>query len=96
MVLKGLPQNYKSFTKVVTQRERPMSFLEFKVSLRNYEDTENLHYDASTSKTPPSAVMFVKDKKQDKFKQNRWCDICKSSTHDTKYCRKLKDVQGKP
>ena len=41
MVLKGLPHMYKPFEVVVTQRHEVQTFSEFKVALRNYEDTEN-------------------------------------------------------
>ena len=40
MVLKGLPAEYKPFVVVITQSEKQMSFTEFKVALRNFEDTE--------------------------------------------------------
>ncbi|GFR58842.1 CCHC-type zinc finger, nucleic acid binding protein a [Elysia marginata] len=51
MTLKGLPSHFKSFTTVVTQKEQQqrMTFTNFKIALRNYEDTEkfspsqNLH-----------------------------------------------------
>ena len=93
MLLKGLPQSYKSFTTVITQREKPISFPDFKISLRNYEDTEKLGQQnhASSSKAP--SVMTVSDRKSGN--QKRWCEICKATTHDTKYCRKLKDFQAK-
>ena len=44
MVLKGLPNSFKPFSTVVTQKDNPMTFSEFKVALRNYEDTEKLCY----------------------------------------------------
>ena len=40
MILKGLPQDYKTFTTVVTQRDTPMNFTEFKVAIRNFEENE--------------------------------------------------------
>ena len=39
MVIKGLPAEYKPFTTVVTQKDKAISFSEFKVSLRSYEET---------------------------------------------------------
>ena len=39
-VLKGLPEQYKPFVVVVTQREKTHTFTEFKSSLRSFEDTE--------------------------------------------------------
>ena len=41
MVLKGLPPQFKSFVVVVTQSDKDWSFKDLKVSLRDYEDTEN-------------------------------------------------------
>ena len=45
MVLKGLPIEYKTFTAVVTQRDADdaLTFSDFKVLLRNYEDTEKVY-----------------------------------------------------
>ncbi|CAM1301865.1 Uncharacterised protein r2_g1167 [Pycnogonum litorale] len=40
MVLKGLPDSFKSFVVVVTQNDKTQSFCDFKVALRNFEDTE--------------------------------------------------------
>ena len=40
MALKGLPESYKTFSTVVSQREKAMTFPEFKNALRNYEETE--------------------------------------------------------
>ncbi|KAK3786290.1 hypothetical protein RRG08_060215, partial [Elysia crispata] len=37
---KGLLSCFKPFSTVITQREHPLSFLKFKVALRNFEDTE--------------------------------------------------------
>ena len=41
MVLKGLPPQFKSFVAVITQTDKNWTFRELKVSLRDYEDTEN-------------------------------------------------------
>ena len=38
MVLKGLPEEYKSFVVVTTQSEKQQTFREFKVDLRSFED----------------------------------------------------------
>ena len=40
IVLKGLPNEYHTFSLFITQSEREMSFQEFKVSLRNFEENE--------------------------------------------------------
>ena len=41
MVLKGFPSNFKHFTMVITQK-KTLTFSEFKVSLRSYEETEHM------------------------------------------------------
>ena len=40
MVLKGFPLNFKPFTTVITQKKKILTFSEFKVCLRSYEETE--------------------------------------------------------
>jgi len=40
VVLKALPAEYKPFVVVITQSEKQMSFTEFRVALRDFEDTE--------------------------------------------------------
>lgn len=40
MVLKGLPISYKPFVVVTTQSEKQLTFADFKVALRSFEDTE--------------------------------------------------------
>ena len=45
MILKGLPQTlFKSLSAVVTQKDKEMSFAEFKVALRSFEETEQLFF----------------------------------------------------
>ena len=44
MVLKGLPPNFKPFTMVITQKKKTLTFSEFKVCLRSYEETERIYY----------------------------------------------------
>ncbi|CAB4034762.1 Hypothetical predicted protein [Paramuricea clavata] len=40
MVLKGLPSNFKTFSATVVQRDKQMTFVEFKVALRSNEESE--------------------------------------------------------
>ena len=40
MALKGLAKEYSSLVTVISQRDQPMTFGEFKIALRNYEETE--------------------------------------------------------
>ena len=87
MVLKGLPREYQSFTTVVTQREKGMSFSEFKVALRNFEDTEKIQSQAASGTT---SVMSTKASNinSPSQKPKRWCRNCKMNNHDTEYCRR--------
>ena len=57
MLLKGLPKEYEVFATVVTQKDTPMTFQNFKTALRNFEEVEK------TEDTIHKAVMNVKEKK---------------------------------
>ena len=49
MILKGLPMQYKTFITVITKTEREMSFMEFKVALRSFEETDKCQPKSLTS-----------------------------------------------
>ena len=62
MVMKGLPEDYKTFSAIVLQRdekEDKMKFQEFKVALRSYEETEK---SSTPSQTGDNSVMNCKQK----------------------------------
>ena len=40
MVLKGLPPSYKPFTVVITQSDKELTFTDFKMAIRNFEENE--------------------------------------------------------
>ena len=105
MILKGLPRSYKTFSTVVIQREKPMTFSELKTALRNYEENEK---SCRTGTDDQDNVMYTKpqkrfegkcfkcDKKGHKssdcwLKNEKWCSTCKSKTHNTKDCRSKKE-----
>ena len=44
MVLKRLSPNFKPFAMVITQKKKTLTFSEFKVCLRSYEETEHMCY----------------------------------------------------
>ena len=48
MVLKGLPPNFKPSTTVITQKKKILTFSEFKVCLRSYEETQRMCYPTPT------------------------------------------------
>ena len=108
MVLKGLPKNYKTFTAVVIQREKQMTFSEFKTLLRDYEESERDRNE--TTPTEKDSVMLNKpkfegncfkcEKKGHKssecwMKNAKWCSKCKTKTHNTKDCRAVKKDAAK-
>ena len=101
MILMGLPSSFNSFKTVVTQKDKQPTFQPFKVSLRTYEDSEhsNTKMDnvmTADVKRPLSQIACFmckkKGHKSTECKQRRWCDNCKSKTHDTKFCRKKADA----
>ena len=50
MLLKGLPNNYRTFSTVITQKDEHISFTEFKVALRSYEETEKCNLSQCSKK----------------------------------------------
>ena len=81
MILKGLPQtSFKSFSIVVTQKNKEMSFGEFKVALRSFEETEKL----SSESNKGDAVMKV-----------IVCYECGKPGRRQDECRKLKKTEKK-
>ena len=42
MTLKGLLSNFKPFMTVITQKKKTLTFSEFKLCLRSYEETEHM------------------------------------------------------
>ena len=101
MILKGLPSSFTSFKTVVTQKDKQPTFQQFKVSLRAYEKSEHSNTKSDSVmkanvKRPSSQITCFtckkKGHKSTEWKQRRWCDSCKSKTHDTKFCRKKDDT----
>ena len=56
MVLKGLPEDYKQFTVITTQSEKVLTFDDFKVSLRSFEENEKASNSGSNDN-----VMHIND-----------------------------------
>ena len=81
MVLKGLPSQYKPFEVVMTQSDKNITFSEFKVALRNYEDTEN----ARGTRKNDSSVMKINSGNQ---KQKPVvCYSCGQPGHKSNVCK---------
>ena len=77
MVLKGLPRNYKAFSTVVIQREKQMTFSEFKTALRNYEENEK----SCNPRDNQDNMMFSKQRVTGK------CFKCDKQGHKSTECR---------
>ena len=95
MILKGLPQTrLKPFSTVVTQKDKALSFSEFKFALRSLEETEKISSESSKEDTLMKVIVCYGCAKpghklaECRMKKKRWCDICKSNTHQTEKCRK--------
>ena len=105
MVLKGLPENFKTFSTVITQREAQITFAEVKTALQHVDNTEK---SCKRSIETGDNVMVMKQKLQGScFKcgwkghksrvchsthaVNKWCQNCKNSSHNTKDCHRKQD-----
>lgn len=103
MILKGLPTEYRSFVTVTTQRREPHDLTSFKMALRTHEETmkacENPSDNVMAVKSSYRCYKCgqlghkkfecrAKNETSENKKRRRWCDYCRSSSHDTHYCRK--------
>lgn len=61
MILKGLPVDYQTFTAVITQKEKPMTFSYFKVALRSFEENIKINTEGDTVLTTRAAAVGVGD-----------------------------------
>ena len=57
MLLNGLPECYRRFEDIVTQRDKMMTFSDFKVAIRNYEENRKVSMDSMDNKF--SSVMKI-------------------------------------
>ena len=88
MIIKGLPSaEYKPFSTVVTQKNKELSFSEFKVSLPSFEETQKL----STESTKDESIMKVAGKPVYKAKKDHIvCYGCRKAGHKISECRSKK------
>ena len=82
MIMKALPTQYKAFTAVMNQKEDDLTFTDFKILLRNYEDQEKIH---SCSESTSPSIMSTNPHQP---KHSNWCSYCKMKSHNTNQCYK--------
>ena len=85
MIMKALPTQYKAFTDVMNQKEDDLTFTDFKILLRNYEDQEKIH--SGSESTSPS-VMSIMSTNSHQSKHSNWCSYCKMKSRNTNQCYK--------
>ena len=87
MLLKGLPSSYKTFSTVVTQREKEWTFVEFKVQLRSFEESEKLK-GRNTGENTNTNVMSAKSNDSN-FRPK--CFSCGRVGHKSYQCLKKEE-----
>ena len=102
MVIKGLPDSFKTFSTVITQKQTQRTFSEFKTSLPNFKETERSCNRATEN---DDNVMVTKKKfhgtcykcgrKGHKRREchsrhtvKKWCTRCRNSSHNTVDCQR--------
>jgi len=75
MILKGLPSEYKIQCTVITQKDKELTFAQFKVALRSFEETEKQISQCDDT------VMKVKDAKSIQ------CFVCRKYGHKSYECK---------
>lgn len=106
MALEGLSSEYKTFSEVVSQRGIT-TFENFKRDLRDFEEREKPRRKQSdnvmkiqTEKHESKFKCYNCGKEghkasECKEKPTRWCDVCRSTTHNTRFCRRKYPQEAK-
>ncbi|PIK39827.1 hypothetical protein BSL78_23335 [Apostichopus japonicus] len=91
MVLKGLPSEFKSFSTVITQKDKVLKFSEFK--LKSSDTRKHGGFSVACYTCGKHGHRAADCRVNDQKSKKRWCDICKKSNHDTKWCRRKDSVK---
>ena len=83
MSLKGLPPEYKTFSTVITQKEKAMSFIEFKTALRSFEESEKCQRVHNSENN----VMKVSSKNSESENIRPACYVCGKVGHNSFSCK---------
>ena len=90
MVMKGLPGEFKPFVVVMNQSQKVMTFPEFKVSLRNYEENERATSDSAVDINKVMAANFAKMSLSKEGQKKIVCFTCHKEGHKSINCWKNK------
>ena len=104
LVVNGLPGEYKHFRTIVFQTDNIKTFSDLKNSLINFEHdevnkvTQSDNHVVLKVKSESEIKCFTCNKSghksyQCKSKPKRWCKLCKSNSHDFKFCRRKNSVK---
>ena len=95
MVVKGLPDQYKSFIAVTTQSEDLIqNFQKFKQALKNFEDTEQTRNQYLTGNNKDN-IMKTDSREHSNQNSKLICYNCGTAGHKSTQCNKPKQNPSK-
>ena len=90
MTMKGLPSEYKTFCTIITQKEKELTFAEFKTAIRTHEENQK-----SCAIAEPSENVVMRSSDQHVFQRDSYdepfqrivCYSCNRPGHKSSSCR---------
>jgi len=92
MLLKGLPPQFKTFATVINQKDKAMTFSEFKVALRSFEETEKVGSGASDGVMKAGYQDIRKSRQDNRQQQTVTCYSCGKQGHKSNQCGEKKSI----